>query len=179
MLIFPPEKGRITMTKKKSEVKITTLLGADSEISGDFNSEGSVRIDGKVKGSVNVKDTLIIGASASISGNISAACIIIGGEILGDVKAGEKVELTASARVLGDISTNVIVIDEKAIFQGKCDMKQENAENASKVTQTKALMEGRRTAKAAIAEALKEVEEEEQKEAEEVGAKKIADWIAD
>jgi cytoskeletal protein CcmA (bactofilin family) len=173
------QRRRFTMSKKNSEVKITTLLGADSEISGDFNSEGSVRIDGKVKGSVTVKDTLIIGASASISGNITAASIIIGGEILGDVKAGEKVELTASARVLGDISTNVIVIDEKAIFQGKCDMKQENAENTSKVAQTKALMEGKRSAKAAIAEALKEVQEEEQKEAEEAGAKKIADWISD
>lgn len=150
--------------KKSSEVKITTLLGSGSEVKGDFNAEGSVRIDGIVNGNVTVTGTLIIGAGGSISGNVSAHSVMVGGEVLGDITAKEKTELTATAKVLGNISTNVIVIDENAIFQGKCDMRQEVPEGVAKAANSRAVRAGRRSAKAAIAEALKEVKEEEMRE---------------
>lgn len=150
--------------KKDSEVKITTLLGAGSEVKGDFNAEGSVRIDGTINGNVTITGTLIIGAGGSVSGNVSAQSVMVGGEILGDITASEKTELTSTAKVLGNISTNVIVIDENAIFQGKCDMKQEVPAGLSKAANSRAVRAGRRSAKAAIAEALKEVKEEEMRE---------------
>jgi cytoskeletal protein CcmA (bactofilin family) len=158
------------LAKKNSEVKINTLLGSSSEMTGDFKSEGSVRIDGRINGNVTVTGVLIIGAAGTISGNVSAKSAIIGGEVLGDVTVAEKTELTATAKVIGDISTSVIVIDENAIFQGKCDMKQEIPETASRAAQVKAIRAGKKSAKAAIAEALKEVQEEELREENETSS---------
>ena len=63
--------------------------------------------------------------------------------------------------MLGDITTSVIVIDEHAVFQGKCDMNQDTGAKKSKAGVTKAVRAGRKSAKAALAEALKEVQEEE------------------
>lgn len=149
--------------KKNEEVKISTLLGKDTECVGDFTAKGSVRLDGKINGDVTVTGALIIGASGSVSGNITAESVVIGGEVMGNVAAPEKAELTETAKVLGDISTKVIVIDEHAIFQGKIDMNQEVPGKKPKPN-AKVIRAGRKSAKAAIAEALKEVEEAAKRE---------------
>ena len=154
------------MNSKEKQVKISTLIGKGSELVGDFSVKGSARIDGKITGNVTVAGTLLVGATGSINGNVSANAIVVGGEVLGDIAAPEKTELIATARVLGDITTKIIVIDENAVFQGKCDMNQVAPEKKAKVkVAPKAARAGKKSAKAAIAEALKEVEEEANREA--------------
>jgi cytoskeletal protein CcmA (bactofilin family) len=96
---------------------------------------------------------------------VEAASVTIGGEVLGNVNAPQKAELTSTARVIGDISTSVIVIDEKAIFQGKCDMNQEDAKPRKRPTKEKRA--GRKSARDALREALLEAENEAKAEAEE------------
>lgn len=152
--------------KKNTEVKISTLIGKGCELAGDFIAKDSARIDGKVDGNVTVTGSLLVGAGGCINGNVTAVSVLIGGEVNGDVNATEKAELTDTAKVLGDITTKVIVIDENAIFQGKIDMNQAVPER--KNSTAKAVRAGRKTAKAAIAEALKEVEEQEKRESQEV-----------
>ncbi|MBE5884519.1 MAG: polymer-forming cytoskeletal protein [Lachnospiraceae bacterium] len=147
------------MGKKSTEVKISTLIGKGCELHGDFNAKGSARIDGTVEGNVTVTGSLLVGAGGSINGNVSAVSAVIGGTVIGDVVAPEKLEMTATAKILGDIATKVIVIDENAVFQGKIDMNQTTPNRKGKAGTSKAVRTGKKTAKAAIAEALKEVEE--------------------
>lgn len=150
--------------KTNKEIKITTIIGKGAECNGDFSAQGSARIDGCVNGNVTVSEALIVGAAGYVNGDISARTLIVGGEVIGNVNAPEKVELTATAKVLGDITTTVIVIDENAVFQGKCDMNQEVPGKRLKPN-ARALRAGKKSAKAAIAEALKEVEEASREEA--------------
>lgn len=159
---------------KEKQVQISTLIGKGSELAGDFSVEGSARIDGRVNGNVTVTGSLIVGSTGSVSGNVSAKAVVVGGEVLGDVNAPEKTELTGTAKVLGDITTSVIVIDEKAIFQGKCDMNQATPDKKTKSRVAKATRVGKKSAKAAIAEALKEVEEEAKREAKDEAAEQEA-----
>ena len=146
--------------KKSTDTKMNTLIGAGAELSGDFTLDGSARIDGKIGGNVTVTGNLILGAGSVVMGDVQAASVLIGGEVTGDINAPEKAELTASAKVLGDIVTTVIVIDEHAVFQGKIDMNQ----TVPEIKAAKTVKAGRKSAKAAIAEALKEVAEEEKRE---------------
>lgn len=152
------------MGKNKSEVTISTIIGRGTELQGDFNAKGSARIDGKVDGNVTVEGMLVVGAGASIVGNVSASDVLVGGEINGNINVSGKAELTATARVFGDITTTLIVIDERAVFQGKCDMNQTAPDRKSRTATAKAVRAGRKSAKAAIVEALKEVAEEEKRE---------------
>lgn len=154
------------LSKKEEQIQISTLIGINSEIQGDFTVQGSARIDGKVHGNVSVTGSLIVGAAGSIYGNITAEAVMIGGEVQGDIKAPKKAELTSTAKVLGDIATDVIVIDENAVFQGKCDMNQQESGKKAKSRTARAVKAGRKSAKAAIVEALKEVEEEANRESD-------------
>ena len=146
--------------KKNADTKMNTLIGAGAELNGDFTLDGSARIDGKIGGNVTVTGNLILGAGSVVTGDVQASTVLIGGEVTGSISAPEKAELTASAKVLGDIATKVIVIDEHAVFQGKIDMNQTVPDKKGKARTAKAVRAGRKSAKAAIAEALKEVEDE-------------------
>ena len=150
--------------KKSTDTKMNTLIGAGAELSGDFTLDGSARIDGKIGGNVTVTGNLILGAGSVVMGDVQAASVLIGGEVTGNINAPEKAELAASAKVLGDIVTKVIVIDEHAVFQGKIDMNQTVPDKKGKIRAAKTVKAGRKSAKAAIAEALKEVAEEEKRE---------------
>ena len=112
---------------RKNETQISTIIGMNAECDGDFKAEGSIRIDGTVNGGVTVTDTVIVGASGCINGDINSKKVIIGGEVYGNLNVPEKVELTSTARVIGDITTNGLVIDEQAIFQGSCNMNQDTS----------------------------------------------------
>lgn len=143
------------MLGKRNEIRITTIIGKDAECNGNFNSSGTVRVDGTLNGDLTVSETIILGATGVINGDISCKVAIIGGEIIGSINAPEKTELTSTARVLGDITTNTIVIDEHAVFQGSCNMNQDVSSKRAKPS-SRAVKEGRRNAKAAIDEALRE-----------------------
>ena len=130
--------------KKNADTKMSTLIGAGAELTGDFTLDGSARIDGKIGGNVTVTGNLILGAGSIVTGDVQAASVLIGGEVTGNITAPEKAELTASAKVLGDIATKVIVIDEHAVFQGKIDMNQTVPDRKGKARTAKAVRAGRK-----------------------------------
>lgn len=143
---------------KRAEAKITTIIGKESVVEGNFQAKGSVRLDGTVEGNVVVTGRMIVGAAGKINGNLEADSAVIGGEITGNVTAPKKAELTSTAKVIGNIRTDIIVIDEKAVFQGKCDMNQE--EGKAKKRPQRESRAGKKSAKDALREALKEAEAE-------------------
>ena len=142
---------------KNKDTKITTIIGNGAECNGDFNAEGSVRIDGVINGNVTVTGVLIVGATGQINGDVTATSTVIGGEVYGNVNITEKTELISTARIIGNINTQLIVIDEHAIFQGNCNMNQDVNSKRPKPSY-KAARAGRKSAKEAIDSALKEVE---------------------
>ena len=141
---------------RKKETQISTIIGMGAVCNGDFTSDGSVRIDGPVIGNVTVTDSVIVGASGCIHGDINSRMVVIGGEVYGNLNVPEKVELTSTARVIGDLTTSALVIDEKAVFQGRCDMNQDVSKKVK--LNNKAVKAMKKSAKSAIVEALKEVE---------------------
>ena len=137
-------------------------------------------MDGTIEGNIKVSGHLVVGSTGKIHGNVEALSAVIGGEVIGNVNAPEKTELTSTAKLIGDIRTDAIVIDEKAVFQGKCDMNQEEGKGKRRPVREKRA--GRKSARDALREALKEAEavsagmdasDDTQKEAETVAAVSI------
>lgn len=141
---------------KRNELQITTIIGVGAECNGDFSASGVIRIDGTINGNVVVTDAVIVGATGCVNGNIEAKKVIIGGEIYGNLNVPDKVELTSTARLIGDITTNSLVIDEKAIFQGSCNMNQDGSKRPRPSGRT--LKDEKKSAKLAVEEALKGIE---------------------
>ena len=98
------------------------ILGEGTYVEGIVETKGSLRIDGKVKGTIKAKDLLTIGSNGIVSGDIQAREAIVGGRIEGNIKISEKLVLEANSTLVGNLKTKKLVIDEGALFQGKSDM---------------------------------------------------------
>src|SRR4051794_2166721 len=100
-----------------------SLLDAQLSVSGDLDTGGSLRIDGKLEGNIRRADTVVIGVGASMTGDIHAREVVIGGTIIGNVSATERVELQATAIVTGDILTQTILVQEGGVVNGRVLMR--------------------------------------------------------
>ncbi len=110
---------------KKSN-RLESLVGANSELSGDITVQGTLRVDGKFTGNINA-DWVILGESGSISGNVHARCAVIGGTIKGNIKAEELIEIKHTGQLWGDIYTKKLSVAEGGIFEGHSHIQKDDA----------------------------------------------------
>ena len=104
----------------KADIK--AFLGPGSRFEGKLSFDEMVRLDGIFSGEINSSDTLIVGESAEIEGNINVGALVFSGRFKGDIKATTMVELRAPAQVTGSIETPLLKIDEKVLFNGEIKM---------------------------------------------------------
>jgi cytoskeletal protein CcmA (bactofilin family) len=104
--------------------EITTLLGRGSEFEGKLTFEGTVRIDGKLKGEVFSEDVLIVGEGALVEAQIDIGEIIIQGNVIGNIRASRGIEIHAPGRVKGDLTTPSLQIDKGVVFEGRSFMEE-------------------------------------------------------
>jgi len=101
---------------------LNSILGQGCKVKGDIQLQGTLRIDGEFEGSVNCPETLIIGKSGVVKGDVKVKNAIIGGKMLGNITSTNKIELQTGSHVEGDIETARLVIDEGVFFEGNCKM---------------------------------------------------------
>jgi cytoskeletal protein CcmA (bactofilin family) len=113
-----------TAPKRKETLvgEINTLLGRGSEFEGKLTFEGTVRIDGSLKGEVFSDDVLIVGEGARLEAEIDIGEIIIQGTVVGNIRAKRAIEILAPGRVKGDVTTPSLQIDKGVIFEGRSFM---------------------------------------------------------
>ena len=98
------------------------LIAAGTVIEGEIKSNGDIRIDGTLKGSVTTNGKVIIGESGSIEGSAKCKNAEILGNFKGDINVAELLFLKATSKLNGDIVANKLAIDPGATFTGGCSM---------------------------------------------------------
>ena len=101
-----------------------SLLDSRLTVSGDIDTDGSVRIDGQLLGSVRRADTVVLGVGATMQGDVFAREVVVGGTLTGNVSATERVELQPTAIVTGDICTQLVLIQEGGVVNGRVEMRE-------------------------------------------------------
>jgi cytoskeletal protein CcmA (bactofilin family) len=109
---------------RSEEGKLSTIIAKGTKINGNIDLEGSIRIDGYVKGKVKTKEILTVGNTGVVEGEVHVREAVVGGKVQGSLIASQKVTLENRASILGDVTTGVFVIKEGGVFHGKCSMKE-------------------------------------------------------
>jgi len=103
---------------------ISTFLGSQASVDGTIEFQGTIRLDGSVKGKIKSNGgTLIVGEKAVVDAEVFVGTAIIMGEVRGTINAEERIEVYPPGRVVGDIQAPVISIEEGGLFNGNCAMK--------------------------------------------------------
>lgn len=102
------------------------FLGKGTSFTGKLRVNGNVRIDGSFEGEIEVSESLIVGKTGVIKGQVKAKGAILGGKLEGNIFASEKIELQSGARLTGDMVCRSLMIQEGVYFEGNCKMSPEN-----------------------------------------------------
>src|SRR5213596_945027 len=101
---------------RKAAEEITGFLDQGTDLTGELQFSGTLRIDGNFHGSIARGDVLAIGEHATVHADIKVGEIEIYGQVFGNVEVGRRVEIFPSGSLRGDLMTPVLVIHEGGLF---------------------------------------------------------------
>ncbi|HBR01876.1 MAG TPA: cell shape determination protein CcmA, partial [Ruminiclostridium sp.] len=73
--------------KKNTPLAMDTILGEYTSVSGNIESEGSIKILSKIEGDIKANGDIYIEPTASITGNVYGSNVYLSGSIKGNVLA--------------------------------------------------------------------------------------------
>lgn len=118
------------MGKRNRQLQgIESLISEGVEIKGQVFVQGSMRIDGRIEGQLDVKGDLVIGEKGQVKGGIKVENLVLAGKIEGDVQARGRFELTSTGTMNGDVTCSTLTIEEGGLLNGTSKM----SKNASEV----------------------------------------------
>jgi cytoskeletal protein CcmA (bactofilin family) len=111
---------RSKATSRNNEMAV---IGSSIQINGDLRGDEDLRIEGKVSGTVELKNSVLtIGKEGKVKADVYAKSIAVDGETKGDLYATERVSVHVNARVQGNIIAPKVSIEEGAHFKGSIEM---------------------------------------------------------
>jgi cytoskeletal protein CcmA (bactofilin family) len=117
------EQGNELKRRRTDQIPFS-IIASDMTVTGDLETEGVVRVEGRVKGTVRVGSQVLVAEGAVIEGDLHTQEAVVAGQVSGAIHARERVELQATALVTGDILTPRISIVEGARVTGEVKMDQ-------------------------------------------------------
>ena len=109
------------------ENQLRNLIGNGTSIKGDIESNGDIRIDGTLTGSIKCNGKVVIGPSGVLNGDMFCKQADVSGIVRGTIKTEELTSLKSTARVEVELVTKQLLIEVGAVFTGKCTMSQQVA----------------------------------------------------
>lgn len=107
------------------------VIGPSIRIDGDLRGEENLRIEGEVKGTVQLKgNSLVIGSEGRVRATVYAHTVDVEGLMEGDLYGAERVHVRKSARVKGNITSPRVSLEDGAQFKGSIEMDAQAVENA-------------------------------------------------
>jgi cytoskeletal protein CcmA (bactofilin family) len=97
-------------------------IGKGTVITGDIETYGNLRIEGKLIGNIKSKSKVAQGEGSTIEGNVIAQNAEFAGHVLGSVEVTELLILKPTCTISGDIKTGKLSIEPGATFNGTCKM---------------------------------------------------------
>lgn len=111
-----------------------SIVSAECYFQGTLSVQGSLRVDGKLEGSVDNARQVIVGEGGKITGDVTGQTVVCGGDIEGNVCA-DMLEVLAKASIKGDIRAQKMIVEEGGRIEGMCKIGgEENTEEPAEET---------------------------------------------
>src|SRR5512143_3988009 len=102
--------------------RITSVLSAGINWTGNLGGSGGVRIEGTFEGDIAMRGLLVVGETGRVTSNtLRANTVIIPGTVKGDITA-ERLEIRSTGKVWGNVVTVSFSTEEGAFLRGQITM---------------------------------------------------------
>ena len=101
-----------------------SIIGPGMRIVGDLVTDGTVRIEGEIRGTIRATKAVVVGREGLVEGDIFTQDAVIGGRIRGSVVAESRLELQATCDIEGVVHARAqhLHLEEGARFNGQVQM---------------------------------------------------------
>jgi cytoskeletal protein CcmA (bactofilin family) len=101
-----------------------SLIGPGMNIVGDLSTDGTVRVEGRIEGTVRAGKAVVIGKGGEVVGDVLTQDAVIGGTVRGTVVAESRLELQATCDIEGQIRARSqhLQLEEGCRFNGQIQM---------------------------------------------------------
>jgi len=109
----PPQPARDT---------VISIIGPGMRVTGDCDTDGTLRIEGTVEGTVRAGKAVVVGKEGVVLGDIRTQDAVIGGTVTGTIIAESRLELQATCVINGEIRARRVKLDEGGTINGNVNM---------------------------------------------------------
>jgi len=112
--------------KPNQTIKSTSrsVIGKGTLITGDLVSEGDIRIDGAIEGTLKSSGKVIIGKDGEINGKVTCDFADIEGKFTGKIIVNQLLTLKATSNISGETIIGTLAVEQGATFVNtSCTMK--------------------------------------------------------
>jgi cytoskeletal protein CcmA (bactofilin family) len=101
-----------------------SIIGPGMRIVGDVVTEGTVRVEGEIRGTVRASKGVVVGRDGMIEGEVYTQDAVVGGRVRGTIVAESRLELQASCDIEGTVHARAqhLHLEEGARFNGQVQM---------------------------------------------------------
>jgi cytoskeletal protein CcmA (bactofilin family) len=117
------EQGETAMTKEANGTQVNrdsvvSIIGPGMRVVGNCETEGTLRIEGIVEGTVRAGKAVVIGKDGSVKGDVYTQDAIVGGNVTGTIVAESRLELQATCLIEGEIRARRVKLEEGGRIKG-------------------------------------------------------------
>jgi cytoskeletal protein CcmA (bactofilin family) len=101
---------------------VISIIGPGMKVIGDCHTDGTVRVEGTVEGSIKAGKAVVIGKQGSVKGDVHTQDAVISGKVSGTLVAESRLELQATCQIEGEVRTRRMQLEEGALLNGTVHM---------------------------------------------------------
>lgn len=110
--------SKVRATPAASADKVISIIGPGMHIVGDCDTTDTIRIEGRVEGSVRAEKAVVIGKGGRVSGDIQTQDAVIAGTVKGALDVDSRLELQETCVIDGEIRATRLKLDEGGVVNG-------------------------------------------------------------
>ncbi|MEK9499780.1 bactofilin family protein [Gaopeijia maritima] len=101
---------------------VISIIGPGMTVVGDCETDGTLRIEGRVEGTIRAGKAVVVGKEGEVEGKIFTQDAVLGGRVVGAVHAASRLEVQATARIDAEVRARRMQLEEGAEVNGSLTM---------------------------------------------------------
>jgi len=120
--MFKNSKSEEMSSPESFDTNAIDRIAEGTTLEGSVNSAKSIRVDGKVKGSIVCAGRVVIGKTGVVEGEVDCDSADVEGTLNATITVSGLLELKATAVINGDSQVGKLKVEPGAEINGKIDM---------------------------------------------------------
>lgn len=114
--------GRDRTKETHENTETISIVGPGMTFVGDCTTNGSIRVEGTVEGSIRADRSVAVGPAGLVTGDVRARDVTISGSVRGTLVAEGRLELQESSQLDGDVFARTVQVGEGAVVNANVRM---------------------------------------------------------